>query len=222
MIGKVDIPEGQAGEWKVEKVKVDRLDFRNLLAGRPVPLGETFTRLCRGNTCVMSDTPAEQGDHRIFYHRATGEVLMAGLGIGMILEAVVNKPEVTKVTVVELSPEVISLVWPTYKARYGDKIELIQADILKWEPPKGKVYDAVWFDIWDSICTDNLKDMKFLTRRYGKKAKWKGCWARYICQREYNEAKRDEAMFRAFNSNRNIFDDEQIKMLKSDAEGNQL
>lgn len=205
-IEKVNIPVGEKGEWKIEKFKVEHLAFSYALEGRPVPLGE-YTRLIRGEkTLVMSDTPAEQRDHYGFYYRAKGEVLIAGLGIGMILEAVIKKPEVAKVTVIEISQDLIDLVAPTYKARYGDRLEVICADALEWKPPKGKVYDAAWFDIWDTITEDNLPDMRRLTRRYGKAAAWKGCWVRHLCERQARETREAEAFRRAWQSP-NVFGD---------------
>ena len=175
---KVNIPEGQIGEWKVERFLVDRLDYHALPKGRGVPKGETFTRLKRGGTLVMSDTPAEQMDHYEIIYKAKGNVLLAGLGIGMVLDAVAKKDEVTHVTVVEVAKEVIDLVWPHYKSLYGDKIEVVNESILTWKPQTDAYYDCAWYDIWDNICLDNLSDMTKLHRKFAKKTGWQGSWAR--------------------------------------------
>ena len=192
MITKVDIPVGKKGEWTIDKFTTEFFHFGYALAGRPVPKGETYTRLCRGSTLVMSDTPAEQKDHEGFYNRAAGEVLIAGLGIGMILEAVAKKPEVKRVTVVEVSQDLIDLVWPTYQARYGDKIQIVCADINSWRPASGHRYDCAWFDIWDNISPDNLPEMARLHRRFSRSAAWRGSWAKTLCQRMNREEKADE------------------------------
>ena len=68
---KVDIPEGQSGDWKVEKFTVseEEAKLNNLRAafsfsdrGREIEPGE-YTRLRRNGVVVLSDTPAEIRDH---------------------------------------------------------------------------------------------------------------------------------------------------------------
>lgn len=179
-LDKVDIPESSKGKWRIERFKVDKPDFGSLFSGRGVPIGEEFTRLMRGNTVVMSDTPAEMRDHREPVRRATGSCLINGLGIGMVLKAVLKKNEVKDVTVVELSQDVIDLVSPYY---LDERVTFVCADALEYKPPKGKLYNMVWHDIWDYICSDNLVEMHKLHRKYGRRAVWQGSWCRYECEK---------------------------------------
>jgi predicted membrane-bound spermidine synthase len=138
----------------------------------------------------MSDTPSEIRDHRGAIYNARGHVLIFGLGIGMVAKAILDKPEVTKVTVVDLSPDVIKLVGPTLLAKYGDKLEIIEADALTWKPPKGVRYGAVWADIWDEISEDNLKEMSTFNRRYGRLSDWHGNWGESIAKAQRARNKR--------------------------------
>jgi hypothetical protein len=85
--------------------------------------------------------------------------------------------------VIEMSPDVISLVADFYRTKFGDKAEIIEADALTWKPPKGSFYGAVWHDIWPSISADNLPEMHALHRRYGRRCDWQGSWARGFCER---------------------------------------
>jgi spermidine synthase len=176
---KVTLPEMEKGEWKVEHFTTDRTDFHSLLRGRGVPVGETFTRLRRNGTLVMSDTPAEMSDHRWAVRKAKGSCLISGLGIGMVLKNILLKPEVTDVTVVEISQDLIDLIAPHYP---DDRVTFVCADVLTWKPPKGKRYDMVWHDIWDNICADNLPEMQKLHRRYGRKSAWQGSWCKEECK----------------------------------------
>ena len=178
---KVTLPEMEKGEWKVEKFTTDRTDFHSLLRGRGVPVGETFTRLGRNGTLVMTDTPAEMRDHGWAVRMAKGSCLISGLGIGMVLKNILLKPEVTDVTVVEISQDLIDLVAPCYP---DERVTFVCADIVTWKPPKGKRYDMVWHDIWDNICADNLPEMQKLHRRYGRKSAWQGSWCKEECQRQ--------------------------------------
>ncbi|NIQ88655.1 MAG: hypothetical protein GWN93_06070 [Deltaproteobacteria bacterium] len=186
---KSEIPEGVDGDWRVEKFTVTKKDeelermraaFSSL--GRYVPAGD-YTRLMCNGTVVMSDTPDEIGDHIHAISMAKGNVLVNGLGLGVYACAVLEKPEVDHVTVVEIAPEVIRLVGVHLKQWYGERIELVLADAMTWQPPKGKRYDAVWHDIWDTICTDNLEQMHTLHRRYGRRCDWQGSWSRHTLER---------------------------------------
>jgi hypothetical protein len=192
---QVDVPAGKSGDWEVRKFEVTpedearqriRASFRD---GRFVPAG-IYTGIYRGKQTVMSDTPDEIRDHRQAIRRATGHCLVNGLGIGMVAAAMLRKPEVTKVTVIELSADVIALVAPHWKAKYGDRIEIIQSDAMAYQPPKGVRYGCVWHDIWDDICADNLEDMKKLHRKYGRRCEWQGSWCRAECEVQENRWRR--------------------------------
>jgi hypothetical protein len=194
---QVDVPEGKSGPWSIQRFTVSPKDaeMERLRAvfgggGRGVPEG-TYTMLSRGGTTVMSDTPDEIRDHREAIRQARGRCLVAGLGIGMVAQAMLNKPEVTHVTIIELSSDVIALTGPWLTEKFPGRVTIIQADILSWTPPKGEKWDTAWFDIWDNICTDNLAEMKTLSRRFGRRANWKGSWSRSQCEYHKAREKRD-------------------------------
>lgn len=177
---KVNLPEMSKGVWKIEKFTTDRMDFHSLFHGRAVPVGEQFTRLMRSGKLIMSDTPAEMMDHRLAVIHAKGSCLLNGLGIGMVLKNILLKKEVTDVTVVEISQDLIDLVGSHYE---DERVSIVCSDAFAYKPPKGKRYGMVWHDIWDDICSDNLKDMERLHRKYGRKCDWQGSWAKFECQR---------------------------------------
>jgi spermidine synthase len=98
----------------------------------------------------------------------------------MVLNAALRKPEVEHVTVVEQSEDVIKLVASHYE---GPRVTIVHADAMTYQPPTGAKFGAVWHDIWDDICADNLDEMKILHRRYGRRTVWQGSWARELCER---------------------------------------
>lgn len=182
-IEAVTIPEGQSGRWRIERFTVagdDIPSFRLAMSGRSIRPG-TYTRLMRGGQIVMSDTPAERRDHTGFVRAATGRVLINGLGIGMCLAAVLRKPDVTEVTVVEIDADVVALSGPHYSA--DPRVAIVNASAFDYQPPAGVRYGAVWHDIWDDICADNLPEMHRLHRKYGRRADWQGSWCRETCER---------------------------------------
>ncbi len=175
IIPPITLPEGENSDWVIKRVEIKPDPIQEMRArqgGRNYVPG-IYTNLMRDGTLVMNDSPDEREDHISFVRAATGSVLISGLGLGMCLAAVLRKAEVTDVTVLELSQDLIDLVAHHYQ---DPRIEIICADALEWKPPKGKKYGAVWHDIWDDMCTDNLPGMGALNRRYARKADWKGCW----------------------------------------------
>jgi hypothetical protein len=190
LLSKVDVPEGQSGIWSVKRFTVSKQDasFFNLqllMHGegyRSIQPG-TYTGLFRDGSFdnpIMSDTPAEIHDHYAPVRAAQergGNVLIAGLGLGVVLQAILQLPNVQKATVIEIDRDVIDLVAPHYLQKFGkERLEIVQADALAWKP-NGRCWDVAWFDIWDNICADNKAQMALLTRRYAKKVAWKGCWS---------------------------------------------
>lgn len=190
---KVDVPEGNSGDWTVERFTVNdddiaihniRCSFSPGMGNRTMVAG-TYTRLLRGKKIIMSDTRAEIMDHSYFIYNAKGHVLINGLGIGWVVEALLLKKEVKTITVIEKSKDVIKLV----KQHYYDKcpkdkyLIIVHADAFEYKPQKGQRFGAVWHDIWDNICEDNLEDMKKLHRKYGRRTDWQGSWCRHLCER---------------------------------------
>lgn len=183
---KSSVPEGSWGDWRVERFAVsqadaDRFNLRCAIAGsgylgvgRDIKPG-IYTKLTRNGSIIMSDTPAEVRDHYWFAKDKEGHILIAGLGLGIAVELVAGNSEVGHVTIVEISSDVIALVWPFINTH--GKCDIVNADIFEWKAPKRIVYDYAWFDIWDNICSENYEDMKRLKRKFARKAKQKECWS---------------------------------------------
>lgn len=184
MIESVTVPEGTRGPWSVKRFSVESNSIGSLraaLKGRPIDEGEYTKLVHQRRGLIMSDTPAERRDHFSFVYQAKNHVLMNGLGIGMCLAAVLKKDEVTKATVVEIDADLIDLVGPHYTN--DPRVEIICCDASKYQIPKNTRYGAVWHDIWDAICEDNLPEMHRLHRKYGRHCDWQGSWARGSCER---------------------------------------
>lgn len=181
------VPEGKRGPWKVEKFHVteDEIKIFNMRAswhpgGRSMDAGD-FTRLTRNGKVIMSDTRAEIRDHWDFLREAQGNVLINGLGLGVCLQILLKESDVVNITVIEQSADVIALVAPSFVRPH--RVNIIHANAFDWNPPKGMRYNAVWHDIWDDICSDNLPDMFALHRKYGRRTDWQGSWCRDLCER---------------------------------------
>lgn len=192
----LDVPVGKSGSWEIARRVVDgdeelrrlqsMMSFTYAYGGRFIPNG-TYTVLYRDGGVVMSDTPAELRDHSDLARAAQrfgGHALINGLGLGCAVELIVEHVE--KITVVELSEDVIRLSGTHYLRKYPDKIEIIHADAYQYKPPKEARYTVVWHDIWDTLSADNLWDMGRLHRKYARKCLWQDSWGRTLAKRSRN------------------------------------
>lgn len=184
-LGTSTVPCGQRGDWALEEFTISEREaaFSNLSclhAGRSlfrVRPGRYKRLVHRSRGVVMSNTPMEVTTNYEALNQAKGHVLINGLGMGMLLEAVLSKPEVENVRVIEVDPDVIALVGPHFS--HDPRVTIVQADALVYKPEKGARFDFVWHDIWDDICADNLPQMKALVRKYRKPiAQAQGVWSR--------------------------------------------
>ena len=144
-------------------------------------------------TCIMSDTPMERNTCREFLDKAFGNVLIAGLGLGLIVFPALTEERITKITILEIDQDVINLVKPFIQTHDERKIvEIIHADVRTYTPTQ--TYDSVWLDIWDDICLDNRQEAIELSRKYRKHMprKKEERWISYWAKDELNRLKREE------------------------------
>lgn len=141
----------------------------------------------------MSDTPAEMRDHEQFVRLASGKVLVAGLGLGMVAMALAEKPEVTHVAVIEKEADVIRLV---AEHLTNPKIQIVHADIHDYKA--WYFFDYAWFDIWGDLCTDDLKEMSQLQRKFKKWVGHSGCWAKELLQQIKRRDNRERRSWGSF------------------------
>lgn len=92
------LKDKQVGEWKLEHFQIkpgDLYAFKNGIAPG------NYVRLCHNGQIVMSNTHMERWTNMNFCTHAHGDVLIGGLGIGLIILAIQDNPEVHSITVIE-------------------------------------------------------------------------------------------------------------------------
>ena len=185
---KVGVPEGKSGDWKITKFVVSDEESKwdrvrgTFKPGHRFCYPGNYTRLSYKGHVIMSDTADEIQDHYPLFWNSKGKVLLNGLGLGVALQGVLLHPQVEFVTVIEISQDVVDLTKDYHEALFPGRFEIIVADALEYKPPKGVRYNTVWHDIWPTICSDNLEEMKHLHRKYGRKTDWQASWGRELCE----------------------------------------
>ena len=75
-----------------------------------IPFNKKFIRLIdeneKFNRCIMSNTPMEEYTNREFVEKAHGDILIAGLGIGMIILPLQDKEAVKSITIIEKNKDI--------------------------------------------------------------------------------------------------------------------
>lgn len=150
---------------------------------RGIPCGK-FVRLTHRGSIVMSDTEMEKRTNSAFVINAHGNVLIGGLGIGLILLAIQDKEEVDQITVVEKNMEVIELVGS--QLPLNSKVHIVHDDIFEYKPLFK--YNTIYMDIWNYINSDVYqREMKPLISRYRRylvpksedESRYIDCWCKY-------------------------------------------
>jgi len=180
------LPESKKGEAEIRHYVIDERAASRSRIRAMVTRGREgaakvgiFAQLFIKGSLVMSDTEHErQSNWDLLSESHYGDILIAGLGLGMVLLPILAREGVKSVTVIELSQDAIDLVEPHVREAAGkdaDKLTVICGDIFEWKPPRGARYHTIYFDIWGTICRDNLPQMKRLHQKF-RRRKTKGGW----------------------------------------------
>lgn len=202
VIKHFDKPTETIGVATVSLFSVDEESARFANVRSMINREESFMRLSAGDyvrlvvngELMMSDTDMEKRTNAEFIKNAKGRVMIAGLGIGLILENLREKIAngvVTSIVVYEKYQDVIDLVGHRYKDL---PIEIRCEDIMEYRPKKDEVYDTIYFDIWPTISTDNLDDMRKLHLRW-KSHKTKDAWMNSWLRDHLRRMKRRESRY---------------------------
>lgn len=176
----------KCGDYAIEHFVVSDKDIRAMIDG--IWPGEYVKLTYRGGL-LMSDTSMEKRTNIEFVRNAYGDVLIGGLGLGMIVLAIQDKPDVNNITIIEKSEEVISLI--TQQVNFNEKVNIIRDDVFTWKPGKGRRFDCIYMDIFPYINEDVYhEEMKPLKRKYGhylkplseSQKRFNECWAEWYAK----------------------------------------
>ncbi len=155
---ELEVPEyseATKSDWKLEKKNFPMI--RGYFKGLQAPKHDNWV-LTKGGQFWMSLTPMETESQAPHAAAATGHTVIMGFGMGMLTYNVLKNPAVTKVTVIEIDPEVVELIkevsdmdnWPGI-----EKMTMVYADALEWKP--SEPVDVVLADIWENLGEESLR-----------------------------------------------------------------
>lgn len=170
----------------IEQYEVEAIDSLHSVIESMCIAPSIVTRMTVDGRFSMSDSGPLRISNMEVMKRAHGNVLLFGLGLGLIVGPILAKEDVTKVTVIEYLQENIDAVVPSYD---DPRLHIIQGDARDWLPPDGEKYDIIYFDIFTERSRLNLPKMQDLIDRYSSylKPDNKNAWIECFYRRELTD-----------------------------------
>lgn len=132
--------------------------------------------LREGKRIWMSLTMMELESQGYQSNLAKGEVVVAGLGMGVLTWNLLKNPKVTRVTVLEKSPDVIKLIGDALpELWFSSHLEVINVDAKEWKAEDRKV-DLLIADIWPDLGASEAVDdvIQMLSNVKARRVAWWG------------------------------------------------
>ena len=161
IVGPEDIPEGVCGRARIEHLVFEKdTQVGSWHSPSFMKAGSRLVRLYHDGVMWMSNTPDEVRSQHIYIpsNLESPTILIGGLGLGSVISLIAGHRIPAEVVVVEIEPDVISLVAPTYA--HLPWLTIVEGDIREYGRIGAKDrFDVAWVDIWGDYSTDDLEDM---------------------------------------------------------------
>ena len=147
------IPKGTVLD--VQAMSIDAVVFAHPI--HSIQLREGIRDKSDAESIWMSDTPKEYYMTWELVARARGNVLVGGLGLGLLVHLLRNRRDIGNITVVEKSPEVVQMV-----SKYMPKDVTVIQDDFVYQVQKlseqGAKFDTVIADMWKTGAEEEFID----------------------------------------------------------------
>jgi spermidine synthase len=131
---------------------------------------------------MMTNNEFEMITNQKFIDNAKGDVIIFGLGIGLILYPLLQDDGIKSITIIEVDKDLIDETFPIIlNSDTKSKLSIINCDAFQYEDDKK--YDTIYFDIWPLINEEAFKEMKVLSERFSKNLN-EGGWMDSWCSEE--------------------------------------
>lgn len=158
----------KAEEWKEDSSYGDPQMDENYKIYTEV--GKKYMKLIQNEDgfCMMSDHPHERITNQNFINAAKGDVVIFGLGIGLIILPLLEAKEITSILVVEKDKGLIDSILPTIKKQDTRGIlKVVHGDAFNYfEELNVEKFDTIYFDIWQNVDQTAYNQMMTLHKAY--------------------------------------------------------
>jgi len=155
--------------------------------------GTHFTLYNNGDRWMVCEKDSDLQIKELYssYDTAVGDILVSGLGFGILALWLSSKPNVTSVTVIEFSQDVIDLFKQSNDV--PDNLTIIHGDIINYNTDKH--YDVILLDHYERQTFDwRIKDMNRICQRISHKAFWAYSLEAIYLFKMYSDDKREQQL----------------------------
>jgi len=130
----------------------------------------------KSNECIMSSNLFERLTNQNFINSVKGDVIIFGLGLGLILFPLLEDEEINSITVIDNSIDIINTIGPIIKNYdVNDKLTIINGDVFTYyQQLNDAKFDVAYFDYWNIVDTTIQTDMETLKELYKNNIKETG------------------------------------------------
>jgi hypothetical protein len=108
---------------------------------------------------MMTNNEFEMESNKKFIDNAKGDVIIFGLGLGLIVYPLLKDDDVNSITIIEMDKELIEQTSYLFsESDIKSKLSFINCNAFQYED--NKKYDTIYFDIWSLINEEAFKEMK--------------------------------------------------------------
>lgn len=160
------IARGLVTQEFIDQIRAGKPKIENL-ADYYEPGKEHLFLISKTEGVMMSDYPDEKITNQKFIDNAYGDILIFGLGIGLIVFPLLNEDNVRSITIVEMDPELPNLVGSVIKKMDAfSKVNILQGNAFDYADKLNQKYDTIYFDIWARITDESFDEMERLHDMY--------------------------------------------------------
>lgn len=168
-------------ESDIENIKVYWNEYRNQNFLSTFNIGKEYVILHDKsiNKTMMSSHEFEIVTNQKFLDNAKGDVLIFGLGLGLIVHPLLQDKSIKSITIVEIDDGLIDLVFPiVIENDPYTKVNVINSDAFSFETDM--MFDTIYFDIWSVIDNRAFEEMSTLSHKFQKNLNqdgWMDSWS---------------------------------------------
>lgn len=140
------------------------------------------------NAGMMSNHLSEIETCNIFSDNARGDVLIFGLGLGIVVFPLLKDESIKSITIIEHDKSLIDVVGFFLSSQdVCCKLSIIHGDAFTHHRDLHEKYDTIWFDIWSRLERSTVDEIEYLHKVYKKNLKDENSLMLSWCYEEMKE-----------------------------------
>jgi hypothetical protein len=122
---------------------------------------------------MMSNHKTEMESCQEFLDKCYGDVLIFGLGLGIVVLPLLKDDSIKSITVIEPDQDLIDTVgfFIHRSCNCSCKLRIFKGDAFTYHRNLKEKYDTIWFDIWGLLQSSTIDEIEYFHKVYKKNLK---------------------------------------------------